>query len=58
VGAMELRFAGFLRGQASAAPALMDFHIAFWLTSIVALVALADCLLLNPQAGAEVSGRR
>jgi EmrB/QacA subfamily drug resistance transporter len=58
VGAMELRLAGFLRGQASAAPALMDFHIAFWLTSIVALVALADCLLLNPQAGAEVSGRR
>ncbi len=58
VGAMQLRLAAWIRGHAAAAPALMDFHIAFWLTSIVALVALADCLLLDPHAGAEVSGRR
>ena len=56
VGALELRLANWLDGQRTAVPVLLDFHVAFWLTSILAVVALVDCLMLDPRAGAEVTG--
>jgi EmrB/QacA subfamily drug resistance transporter len=58
VGAVALRAAAWMRGHPAAIPALMDFHIAFWLVSVLALVAVLDCFTLEPHAGAEVSGHR
>jgi hypothetical protein len=58
VGAVALRAAAWMRGHPAAIPALMDFHIAFGLVSVIALVAVLDCFTLEPHAGAEVSGHR
>ena len=58
VGALALRFAGWIHGHETSAPALMDFRVAFAMISILALVAVFDCLPLDPHAGAEVSGHR
>jgi hypothetical protein len=58
VGAVALRAAAWMRGHPAAIPALMDFHIAFWLVSVLALVAVLDCFTLESHAGAEVSGHR
>ncbi len=58
VGAVSLRAAAVMRGHLSAIPALMDFHIAFGLVSVLALVAILDCFPLDPLAGSEVSGHR
>jgi EmrB/QacA subfamily drug resistance transporter len=58
VGALALRVAGWLQGHGGAEPGLTDFRLAFALTAILALVAIADCLPLDPHAGSEVSGHR
>ena len=58
VGAVALRAAAWMRGQTAAIPSLMDFHIAFGLVSVIALLAVLDCFTLESHAGAEVSGHR
>jgi hypothetical protein len=58
VGAVALRAAAWMRGQPAAIPGLMDFHVGFWLVSVLALMAVLDCFTLEPGAGAEVSGHR
>ncbi len=56
VGAVALRAAAFLRGYHGAEPSLADFHVAFALVSLLAIIAVVDCFGLDPSAGAEVSG--
>ena len=56
VGAVTLRLAAWLHGGPSSAPTIADFHLAFGMVSIVAVLAVADCLSLDRHAGAEVSG--
>ena len=56
VGAVALRLAAWLRGGPASAPTLRDFHVAFGMVSIVAVLAVVDCLSLERDAGAEVSG--
>jgi len=56
VGAVALRVAAWLRGGLSSAPTIGDFHLAFGMVSIVAVLAVVDCLSLASNAGAEVSG--
>lgn len=58
VGALALRLAGWLQGHGGAEPTLTDFRMAFALVAILTLVAIADCLPLDPNAGSEVSGHR
>jgi hypothetical protein len=55
-GAVTLRLAAWLHGGRSSAPTIADFHFAFRAVSIVAMLAVLDCLTLNRNAGAEVSG--
>ena len=56
VGAVTLRLAAWLRGGLSSTPTIADFHRAFGMVSIVAVLAVVDCLSLDRNAGAEVSG--
>jgi hypothetical protein len=56
VGAVALRAASAMREGRDTEPALADFHVAFLLVSLLALVAVADCFGLDRRAGAEVSG--
>jgi hypothetical protein len=56
VGAVALRFAGWMRAERTGLPSLTDFHIAFALVSIFSVIAVLDCFGLEPYAGAEVSG--
>ena len=56
VGAIALRVAGFLDRNSSGAPATKEFHVAFLLVAILAVVATFDCFTLAPDAGADVSG--
>jgi len=58
VGAVTLRMAMWIHGGFSATPATTDFHLAFVLVSIIAVLAVVDCFNLAPHAGAEVSGRK
>jgi hypothetical protein len=58
VGAVALRAAGWIRHEAAGLPTLMDFHIAFWLVSVIAFIGVLDSFPLAPHAGAEVSGHR
>ena len=58
VGAVALRAAAWMRGRSAGLPTLMDFHIAFGLVAVLALLAILDCITLDPNAGAEVSGHR
>jgi EmrB/QacA subfamily drug resistance transporter len=58
IGAVALRAAAFLSGHRGPTPTLMDFHIAFALIAVIALVAVVDTFTLDPHAGAEVSGHR
>ncbi len=55
VGAVALRVAAWFRGGQSAVPTIADFHAAFALVSIVAVLAVIDCIGLERYAGAEVS---
>ena len=56
VGAVALRLAAWLRGGPASAPTIADFHLAFGMVSIVAVLAVVDCFGLDRNAGAEVSG--
>jgi hypothetical protein len=56
VGAVTLRVAAWLRGGSSSSPTIADFHLAFGMVSVVAVLAVVDCLGLDRNAGAEVSG--
>ncbi len=55
-GAVALRLAAWLRGGPASAPTVADFHLAFGMVSVVAVLAVVDCLGLDRNAGAEVSG--
>ena len=56
VGAVTLRLAAWLRRQPSSTPVTADFHLAFLMVAVVAVLAVVDCLPLAADAGAEVSG--
>jgi MFS family permease len=58
VGAIALRIGGFLDGNPAGAPTTKEFHIAFLLVAVLSVVATLDCFLLDPDAGAAVSGHR
>jgi hypothetical protein len=55
-GAVALRAAAWMRSERAGVPSLTDFHIAFALISVIALLAVLDCFGLERHAGAEVSG--
>jgi hypothetical protein len=56
VGAVALRAAAWMHSQQTGVPTLSDFHVAFALVSVIALLAVFDCFGLERHAGAEVSG--
>jgi hypothetical protein len=58
VGAIALRTAGLLDGNAHGTPATREFHIAFFLVAGLTLLGTIDCFALDPEAGATVSGHR
>ena len=58
VGAIALRIAGFLDGNSSGSPTTREFHIAFLLVAVLSVLATLDCFLLEPDAGAAVSGHQ
>jgi len=58
VGAVALRLAAWMRSEQTGVPSLTDFHVAFALVSVIALLAVFDCFGLERNAGAEVSGHR
>jgi EmrB/QacA subfamily drug resistance transporter len=58
VGAIALRLAGVLDGNAHGAPTTKEFHIAFLFVSVLTLLATVDCFTLDREAGADVSGHR
>ena len=58
VGAIALRIAGFLTGNSMGAPTTKEFHVAFLLVAVLCIVATLDCFILDPDAGAAVSGHR
>jgi MFS family permease len=58
VGAMTLRIAAWVHGTPASMPATADFHLAFALISIIALLGVADSVTLDRNAGAEVSGHK
>jgi Na+/melibiose symporter-like transporter len=58
VGAVTLRLAMGIHGVEAAIPGIRDFHLAFALVSIIAALAIVDCVGLEADAGIEVSGHR
>jgi hypothetical protein len=56
-GAVTLRLARWLRREPWSTPVTADFHLAFLMVAVVAVLAVADCLTLEQNAGAEVSGQ-
>jgi len=58
VGALALRTATILHGNAHGAPNVGDFHLAFIFVGVFALVSVADCFLLPADAGSITSGHR
>ena len=58
VGAVALRLAALLSRNLGVTPTVTDFHIAFVLIALMALIAVVDCVTLDANAGAEVSGHR
>jgi len=58
IGAMALRIAAWVHGTPSSMPATSDFHFAFALISLIALLGVADSVTLDKTAGAEVSGHK
>jgi len=57
-GAIALRVAALLRHDSAANPKIPDFHLAFVLIGLIALISVLDFLKLDPVAGAVVSGHR
>jgi EmrB/QacA subfamily drug resistance transporter len=57
VGAIALRLGGYLTGNSTGAPTTKEFHAAFLLVAILSVLATLDCFILDPDAGAAVSGR-
>jgi EmrB/QacA subfamily drug resistance transporter len=55
-GAVTLRLARWLRREPWSTPVTADFHLAFLMVAVVAVLAVVDCLTLEQNAGAEVSG--
>jgi EmrB/QacA subfamily drug resistance transporter len=55
-GAIALRVAAIVHHGSAASPTIADFHLAFVLISVVALISVADFLKLDADAGAIVSG--
>src|SRR5262249_35719228 len=58
VGAMSLRIGAWIHGTPCSMPSTADFHVAFALISIIALLGVADSVSLEKNAGAEVSGHK
>jgi MFS family permease len=58
VGAIALRAAGLLDGNAHGAPTTKEFHIAFFFVAALTLIGTIDCFALEPDAGAAVTGHR
>jgi EmrB/QacA subfamily drug resistance transporter len=58
VGAILLRVAGLLDGNAHGTPATKEFHIAFVFVAVLTLLATVDCFTLDREAGSAVSGHR
>ncbi len=58
VGAIALRAAGLLDGNAHGNPTTKEFHIAFLFVAGLTLIGTIDCFALAPDAGAAVSGHR
>jgi hypothetical protein len=56
VGAIALRIAALLRHGSASNPTIPDFHLAFVIIGLVALVSVLDFLKLDTGAGAVVSG--
>jgi MFS family permease len=55
-GAIALRIAALLRHGSPSKPTIPDFHLAFVLIGLIALVSVIDFLKLDAAAGAVVSG--
>jgi MFS family permease len=58
VGAIALRLAGYLTGNSTGVPTTKEFHVAFLLVAVLSVLATLDCFLLDPDAGAAVSGHQ
>ncbi len=56
IGAVSLRLAGAVHGHGGGAPEVADFHLAFGLVGLLAVLGVADMIRLPADAGAEVSG--
>ena len=54
VGALFLAFAEHLRGTAAGMAGAGDFHLAFWMMSLLALASVVDSVLLPRNAGHRV----
>jgi EmrB/QacA subfamily drug resistance transporter len=57
-GAIALRIAALLRHGSASNPTIPDFHLAFVLIGLIALVSVLDFLKLDAAAGAVVSGHQ
>ncbi len=55
-GAIALRVAALLRHDSASNPTIADFHLAFVLVGLIALISVLDFLKLDRAAGAVVSG--
>ena len=58
VGAIALRLAGYLTGNSVGGPTTKEFHVAFLLVAVLSVLATLDCFLIDPDAGAAVSGHQ
>jgi MFS family permease len=58
VGAILLRVAGLLDGNAHGNPTTKEFHIAFVMVAALTLLATIDCFTLDRNAGAAISQPR
>jgi len=56
VGAVALRLSAWIHSEQTGVPTLTDFHVAFALVSMIAVIAVIDCFGLERNAGTEVSG--
>jgi hypothetical protein len=57
-GAIGLRIAAIVHHGSANSPSIPDFHVAFVLISVVALISVAEFLKLDVDAGAVVSGHQ